>query len=287
VNPLPRLDSAGWRRVTNGGPDASHQRPSYYLAVSDALDRLVALVARLRRDCPWDREQSFDTLKTYLLEETYETLAAVDESSPEALEAELGDLLFQVFLLARLAEERGWFGIDAVAERIHAKMVERHPHVFGEAPASSAEEVKTAWERRKRRQPDAAEDPLGTLPAALPALATAYRQTLRAADLGFDWERDADVAAKIEEELGEWRAAAAAGDAPAEGHEIGDLLLSVVNLARRRKIDPESALRQANRRFRGRFAEVARRAREAGKDVSETAMGELDRYWEEAKKTTP
>lgn len=252
--------------------------------MSDALDRLVALVARLRRDCPWDREQSFETLKTYLLEETYETLAAVDEGSAEALEGELGDLLFQVLLLSRLAEERGWFDIDAVAERIHAKMVERHPHVFGEAPARSADEVKGAWERRKRRQPGAAEDPLGTLPAALPALATAYRQTLRAADLGFDWERDADVAAKIEEELGEWRASAAAGDAPAEVHEIGDLLLSVVNLARRRKIDPESALRQANRRFRRRFAEVARRARESGKDVSDTGMDELEKYWQEAKR---
>jgi MazG family protein len=255
--------------------------------VSDALDQLVALVARLRRDCPWDREQTFETLKTYVLEETYETLAALDEGSPPALEGELGDLLFEVLLLARLAEEKGWFGIDAVARKIHAKMVERHPHVFGDTPAESADAVKTAWERRKRRQPGAAEDPLGTLPVALPALATAYRQTQRAADLGFDWERDADVVTKIEEELEEWRAAAAVQDTSAEAHEIGDLLLSVVNLARRRRIDPETALRQANRRFRGRFAEVARRARESGKDVSETGMEELDRYWEEAKKSRP
>jgi nucleoside triphosphate diphosphatase len=258
--------------------------PDKMAAVSEALDSLVELVARLRRDCPWDREQTFETLKTYLLEETYETLEAVDQGAPEPLEGELGDLLSQVFLLARLAEEKGWFAIDDVADRIHAKMVERHPHVFGDTPAGSADEVKNAWERRKRRQPDASEDPLGTLPVSLPALSTAYRQTLRAADLGFDWERDADVAAKIEEELDEWRRSAAEGDAAAEAHEIGDLLLSVVNLARRRRIDPESALRQANRRFRGRFAEVARRAREAGKDVSEVGMAELDRYWEEAKR---
>ncbi len=252
--------------------------------VSESLDRLVALVERLRRECPWDREQSFDSLKTYLLEETYETLAALDEGRPEPLEGELGDLLFQVFFLARLAEERGWFDIDSVAARITRKMTERHPHVFGGPPAESAEAVKVAWEKRKRQLPEATEDPLGTLPAALPALSTAYRQTLRAADLGFDWERDADVAAKIEEELGEWRAAAAGGDADEELHEIGDMLLSVVNLARRRKIDPESALRLANGRFRSRFAEVARRAKESGKDVSETGMEELDRYWEEAKK---
>jgi MazG family protein len=252
--------------------------------VSEALDRLVALVARLRRDCPWDREQTFETLKTYLLEETHETLAALDEGEPGPLRDELGDLLFQVFFLAKLAEEQGWFGADDVAEGITRKMTERHPHVFGDTPAASAQEVKSAWERRKRRQPGATEDPLGTLPQGLPALATAYRQTLRAGDLGFDWERDADVVAKIHEELAEWAGAERAGDHAAETHEIGDLLLSVVNLARRRKIDPESALRQANRRFRDRFAGVARRARQSGRDVADVGMAELDRYWEEAKK---
>ncbi|MEP6993219.1 MAG: nucleoside triphosphate pyrophosphohydrolase [Acidobacteriota bacterium] len=254
--------------------------------MSDAMDRLIALVARLRRDCPWDREQSLETLQTYLLEETYEVLAALDQQDPEPLRDELGDLLFQILLLALLAEERGWFGIDEVAQRVTDKMIERHPHVFGESPPSgSAEEVKVAWERRKRRQPGAQEDPLGSLPAALPALATAYRQTLRAGDLGFDWERDADVVAKIQEELAEWQAAQSAGDPEAEVHEIGDLLLSVVNLARRRKIDPESALRQANGRFRQRFAQVARLTRESGRDVSEVGMKELDEYWEEAKKS--
>ncbi len=252
--------------------------------MSEALDRLVALVARLRRECPWDREQTFETLKTYLLEETHETLAALDDGAPEPLCDELGDLLFQVLFLSKLAEERGWFGADAVAQGITQKMIERHPHVFGDTPAANAQEVKSAWERRKRRQPGATEDPLGTLPAGLPALATSYRQTLRAADLGFDWERDADVVAKIEEELAEWAAAEKLGDHAGETHEIGDLLLSVVNLSRRRKIDPESALRQANRRFRDRFADVARRARESGRDVADVEMAELDGYWEQAKK---
>src|SRR5262245_3610551 len=277
------------RPVLRSGCSILPRLPARYdPRVSESLDRLVALVDRLRRECPWDREQSFETLKTYLLEETYETLAALDlpdDGRADPLESELGDLLFQVFLLARLAEERGWFDLGSVAERITTKMIERHPHVFGGPPAESAQAVKVAWEKRKRQLPEATEDPLGTLPAALPALATAYRQTLRAADLGFDWERDADVAAKIEEELAEWREAAEGGDAAEELHEIGDMLLSVVNLARRRKIDPESALRLANRRFRDRFAEVARRARDSGKDVSEAGMAELDRYWEDAKKT--
>jgi MazG family protein len=253
--------------------------------MSEAFDRLDALVERLRRECPWDREQSFDTLRTYLLEETYEVLAALDAGSPDALGDELGDLLFQVLLLARLAAEKGWFGIDDVARRITEKMVERHPHVFGGSPAAkSAQDVKNAWERRKRRQPGASEDPLGTLPAALPALSMAYRQTMRAGDLGFDWERDSDVVDKIEEEIAEWRASREAGDHAAEEHEIGDLLLSVVNLARRRKIDPESALRQANARFRRRFAEVARKTKESGRDVSDVGIAELDKFWEAAKK---
>ena len=255
--------------------------------MSEAFDSLVALVARLRRDCPWDREQSLESLKTYLLEETYETLDAIDAQAPEPLRDELGDLLFQIVFLARLGQERGWFGIEDVTRRITEKMIERHPHVFAGAPAANAEDVKNAWEKRKRRQPGAQVDPLGSLPASLPALAAAYRQTLRAGDLGFDWEKDADVVAKIEEELSEWRAAEQSGDHEAESSEIGDLLLSVVNLARRRRIDPEAALRMANRRFRERFADVARQARESGRDVSEVGMEELDRYWEEAKKKGP
>jgi MazG family protein len=280
----PALRAGRRLRRARGATSPSFEGGGYDPGVSEVLDHLTALVARLRRDCPWDREQTFETLQTFLLEETYEVLAAVDAGDPDGLREELGDLLFQVFFLSRLAEERGWFSIGDVADGITRKMTERHPHVFGEATASTAEEVKTAWEKRKRRLPGATDDPLGTLPAALPALAAAYRQTLRAADLGFDWERDSDVVAKIEEEIAEWREASAAGDADAEAHEIGDLLLSLVNLARRRRVDPESALRAANARFRSRFAAVARKARESGKDVSETGMEELDRYWEEAKK---
>jgi MazG family protein len=245
---------------------------------------LSALVEKLRRECPWDREQTFDTLKTFLLEECYETLEALDAGSPERLREELGDLLFQVFLLARLAEEQGWFTVGDVAALVREKMIDRHPHVFGETPASSSAEVKRTWETRKRREKSSHDDPLESIPGSLPAVAAAYRQTVRAADLGFDWERDADVATKIEEELEEWRVAAAGGDDQAEEKEIGDLLLSVINLARRRKIDPESALRQTNARFRARFAGVSRRAHLSGREISEISAEELDRYWEEAKR---
>ncbi|HEV8609581.1 MAG TPA: nucleoside triphosphate pyrophosphohydrolase [Thermoanaerobaculia bacterium] len=250
--------------------------------MSEELLRLAELVERLRRECPWDREQTPETLRTYLLEECYEVLDAIDGGVPAALADELGDLLFQVFFLARIAEERGWFSIADVAGGITRKMIERHPHVFAGAPASDAGDVRRGWERRKERSSRAG-DPLGSLPASLPALASAYRMTSRAADLGFDWERDADVAAKIEEELAEWREAERAGDSPAEEKEIGDLLFSIVNLARRRRIDPESALRSAQARFRARFAKVAERARESGRAVGDISAAELDEYWEKAK----
>ena len=253
-------------------------------SMSEELAPLVALVEKLRRECPWDREQTFETLKTFLLEECYETLEALDAGSPERLREELGDLLFQVFFLARLAEERGWFTLRDVAILIREKMIDRHPHVFGEARAASAEDVKRNWETRKRREKSSQEDPLESIPASLPAVAAAYRQTSRAADLGFDWERDSDVATKIEEELEEWRDAAARGDHAAEEKEIGDLLLSVINLSRRRRVDPESALRRTNVRFRTRFAGVSRRAHASGREISEVPLAELEEYWEEAKK---
>lgn len=251
---------------------------------AESLEKLASLVERLRRECPWDREQTPDTIKTFLLEECHETLAAIDAADPATLKGELGDLLFQIFFLSVLAAEHGWFGVQDVADGIVAKMIERHPHVFGEVRARDARDVARGWEARKRRETRSESDPLGSIPASLPALAAALRMTSRAADLGFDWERDAAVADKIAEELEEWRAAAARGDAAGEVHEIGDLLLSIVNLARRRHIDPESALRQTNARFRARFAGVSRRAHSSGREMGEIPLGELDRYWEEAKR---
>jgi len=249
-----------------------------------ALAELLSLVQKLRRECPWDREQTPETIKTYLLEECYETLEALDSGDPEALRDELGDLLFQIFFLSTLAQERGWFDLEEVAGTVARKMIDRHPHVFGETKAADAAEVKKGWETRKRKEAEPGTDPLGSIPASLPAVAAAYRMTSRAADLGFDWERDSDVAKKIEEEIEEWREAAAQEDRQAEEKEIGDLLLSAVNLASRRSIDPDAALRRTNARFRSRFAGVARRAALSGRAISEIPLAELDRYWEEAKK---
>ncbi len=252
--------------------------------MSKELLELVSVVARLRRECPWDREQTPETIRTYVLEECYEVLEALDSGNPSALQGELGDLLFQILFLATLASERGWFDLEALCRTITRKMRNRHPHVFGDAKAKTAAEVKRGWETRKRRETSSESDPLGSIPGTLPAVAAAYRMTSRAADLGFDWERDADVAAKIEEELAEWRAASERADHATEAKEIGDLLLSVVNLARRRRIDPEAALRQTNARFRRRFAGVSRRAAASGRQITDIPPAELDSFWEEAKK---
>src|SRR5262249_23319894 len=192
-----------------GRPSGS---PRYDAPMSDPLRELHSLVEKLRKECPWDREQTPDTIKAFLLEECYETLEALDSGPPEKVQEELGDLLFQIFFLARLAAERGWFDLDTVARSGTRKMIDRHPHVFGNLSTESPQEVKRNWETLKRREARAEKDPLGTVPASLPAVAAAHRMTSRAADLGFDWERDSDVAIKIEEELAEWRRAADRGD---------------------------------------------------------------------------
>lgn len=249
----------------------------------DALARLEALVERLRRECPWDREQTFATISTYILEETHELLETLDGGDGRRLRGELGDLLFQIFFVARLAEERGWFSIDDVAAAIESKMIERHPHVFGEEKARDAETVKASWERRKRLSGERGDDPLDGIPATLPSLSVALRMSERAAGLGFDWERNEDLLAKVEEEIAETRAAQEGADRAATEEELGDLLFALANWGRRSGIDPERALRLANAKFRRRFRAVAERARREGKDVGACSAAELDRWWNAVK----
>jgi MazG family protein len=251
--------------------------------MSDAVERLVLLVERLRRDCPWDREQTFATVQTFLLEEAHEVLEAIDREDRDSLLGELGDLLFQVTFLSRLASERGWFGIDDVAATIEKKMVERHPHVFSAEKASSAAQVKANWEKRKREGRDRRSDPLGSIPRALPALSAALRMSERAADLGFDWERDSDLLAKVEEEIEEARRERELGNPAGTEEELGDLLFAMANWGRRLRIDPERALRLANEKFRRRFHRVAELAHESGNDVSNVSAADLDRLWNRVK----
>lgn len=257
-----------------------------------ALGELLALMARLRdpeRGCPWDREQTFASIAPYTIEEAYEVADAIERDDRVQLRDELGDLLFQVVFHARMAEECGWFGFAEVAESIHAKLVRRHPHVFAGA-ATQAHELPREWEAQKARERAAAPVDGGTLagvPHALPALMRAAKLGRRAARVGFDWPDAAAVRGKVDEELAEVDAAAAASGPPAAraavAEELGDLLFAIVNLGRHLEVDPEVALRSANTKFERRFRCMEGLARERGLALERLTPLEWDALWREAK----
>jgi MazG family protein len=256
------------------------------------LRDLVALVERLRRadGCPWDREQKLPDLRAYLVEEAHETAAAIDGGDWEAIGEEVGDLLFQVAFLLRLGEEEGALAAERVVAAVHAKMVARHPHVFGEERLADAAAVRQAWERRKA---GAAKDGslLAGVPASLPALVGAYRMSQKAAAVGFDWPDAHAVLGKVREELVEVEAelpgpggsSGEPGPSPALEAELGDLLFAVANLARRVGVDPERALAGTNAKFRRRFGLVERRLAEQGRSVETAGLDELESLWQRAK----
>ncbi len=253
----------------------------------ESLETLQALVARLRGPdgCPWDREQRLPDLRAYLLEEAHEVAAAIDRGDLSDLEGELGDLLFQVVFVAALGAEAGGFDLDGVIARVHAKMVARHPHVFGGEELRDAQAVRDAWERRKLRDESRQGSLLDGVAESLPALVGAYRMTQKAAGVGFDWPDTEAVLAKIEEELDEARAEMARGPEGREAlrEEVGDLLFTVANLARKLEIDPEAALARTNLKFRRRFRAIEDQLTAQGKTLGETPLGELDALWERAK----
>jgi tetrapyrrole methylase family protein/MazG family protein len=261
------------------------------------FDELVALVAKLRSPggCPWDLEQSFDTLKPMLLEEAYEVLEALDSGHRSEFCAELGDLLFQVIFHARLAEEEGSFNLGDVIQKILTKMIRRHPHVFSDFQASSADEVLINWERIKqdelKEKGDATPNSsiLKNLPH-MPALLKAHKISCKVARVGFDWSNIDDVLLKLHEEIDELKDALKnernqdATNLPAVEQEIGDLLFVVVNIARFLKLDPETALRKTNEKFVKRFQYIEESLRHSGKDIHASNLEEMERLWQEAKK---
>jgi MazG family protein len=261
--------------------------------------RLVEIVATLRspEGCPWDREQTIDSLKPYVLEETYEVVEAIDRGDHAALREELGDFVFEAVFLAQLESEAGHFTIADSLTAIAEKLIRRHPHVFaraaGEAPVSSAGEVVTRWEQIKAQERGGAGKPktlLGTVPLALPALLRAYQIGLRANSVGFDWLRPADVVDKIQEEVDEVRAAVAAGSAASREQveeEMGDLLFTIANLSRHLGIEPETALRKANDKFTRRFGAMERAIEQTGRAMRDLDLEELERHWQQAKSGQP
>jgi len=255
----------------------------------DKFTRLVEIMARLRAPggCPWDREQTFDSIKPYLVEETYEVLDAIDARDWNGLREELGDLMLQAVFFAEMAAEGGHFKIDDSLDAINQKLVRRHPHVFGTGTASTPEEVKVRWDEIKAEEKGGA--PKGLLEgvsSSTPALVEAQQLTSRAAGVGFDWPNADQVLDKLDEELGELAEARAAG-APRERleDEVGDLLFVIVNLARFLKVDPEQALRRTNRKFRERFGYVERRLKEQGRAPAGSTLEEMDALWEESKRS--
>jgi MazG family protein len=266
------------------------------------FDRLIAIMRVLRSPdgCPWDREQTLSSLRPFVLEETYELLDALDRQDLPALGEELGDFLFEAVFLARIAEEGGHFTIADSIQTITDKLIRRHPHVFtpdGRSLADARTDITAAavverWEEIKARERDTADESektiLSGVPRSLPSLLRAYELSARAAAVGFDWARPADVVDKIEEEVGELREAASqpAREARRVEEEFGDLLFSIVNLARKLGIEPEAALRVANDKFQARFTRLERAVRDSGRQVRDVPLDELEERWQEAKRNT-
>jgi MazG family protein len=259
----------------------------------DRFTELVEIMRTLRSPagCPWDREQTLQSLRPFLLEETYEALEAIDSGDPAALREELGDLLFEVVFLAEIADEGGQFSIEDAIETIATKLVRRHPHVFGDADrARSAADVLGRWEELKRGERAAAGGPakttLGGVPKTLPGLLRAYEYGSRAASVGFDWERASDVIGKIEEEIREVRGALedATTDRAALEEEMGDLLFAIANLSRKLGVEPENALRAANDKFLARFTELERRFAERGMPMKTAGLDALEAEWQALKR---
>ena len=262
-----------------------------------AIETLLALMARLRdpqHGCPWDLEQTFETIAPYTIEEAYEVADAIERGAHERLRDELGDLLFQVVFHTRMAEERGWFDFADVAQSIHTKLVRRHPHVFAGA-AIEAQHLPREWEAQKARERAQAAGGAGDrgtlagVPKALPALVRAAKLGRRAARVGFDWPDASGVRAKIDEELAELDAALEAGRAAAgragndAAAELGDLLFAVVNLSRHLALDAEGALRGANAKFERRFRNMERLAAERGLALEQLTAAQWDELWRETK----
>jgi MazG family protein len=273
--------------------------PLHAKRVGDLFEELVAVQARLRAPggCPWDREQTHLTLRTYLIEESYEVLDAIENGKPQDLAEELGDLLLQVLFHADMAREAGAFDISHVITGIHDKMVRRHPHVFGDVKAETSSEVLKNWTQLKAKEKQSSsggradsqnqtQSALDGVPRNLPALLEAYQLTRRAAQVGFDWKEVKGIFEKLEEEASELRAALAASDRRAVEEELGDILFSVVNLARFLKFDPEVALKYSNLKFKKRFQGMEREASFSGRQLSELSNEKLEELWiaEKAKK---
>jgi len=260
------------------------------MSTGEKFQRLVEIMARLRGPdgCPWDREQTFDSVKPYTLEETYEVLDAIDRRDWNDLSEELGDFLLQAVFYAQMAGEQNLFAIDDALDAINQKLIRRHPHVFADESAETAGDVKKIWGEvkaaEKKEKGKQADTLLSGVPRALPALVEAQQIASRAAGVGFDWENAEQVIDKLHEELAELNEARRNATHDRLEDELGDMLFVIVNLARFVKVDPEQALRRTNAKFRERFGFIERKLSERGKSLQEATLDEMEALWQEAKR---
>lgn len=250
------------------------------------LERVIETVARLRSEdgCPWDREQTLESLKECLLEESHELLEVMTDSNPDKHREELGDVLLQILMQARIREERGDFSFSDVARELGEKLIRRHPHVFGEQTVADSNEVLKNWEKIKASEKKGSSGLLNGIPSSLPSLQKAQRVQARAARVGFDWEKGEQVLDKIEEETGEMREAAREGNLQVIEEELGDMLFSIVNLCRFYGINAEGAVERTTEKFMRRFGYVESRLADRGLDLSGSTLDEMEELWQEAKK---
>lgn len=246
---------------------------------------LVRIMETLRseRGCPWDKVQTRETLKPYIIEEAYELVEAIEENNPDAIREELGDLLFQIVFQCQIASERGEFTISDVIRAIGEKMVARHPHVFGSASCETPDDVLRQWEVLKKHEGKNRESILDGVPRAMSSLLRAHRLQKRAAQVGFDWAKVEDVLGKVDEEIRELKDAIRSGSREEMEDELGDIIFMLVNLSRFIGVNPEDAHRKTIAKFIHRFRYIEMKAAEEGKSLTDMTLEEMDRLWEEAK----
>ena len=241
-----------------------------------AFDRLLTIMDELREKCPWDRKQTFESLRQNTIEETFELANAISRKDMTEISKELGDVLLHVIFYAKMGSETGDFDIADVCNRISDKLIFRHPHVYGETAAANAEEVSKLWEQVKLKEKGGNKTVLGGIPDALPSLVKAYRIQDKVAGVGFDWEKREDVWEKVKEEIREFE------EDPSEA-ELGDVLFALINAARLYKLKPDNALEQTNLKFIRRFNYIEAKAKEQGRELKDMTLAEMDALWNEAK----
>ncbi|MBI5102301.1 MAG: nucleoside triphosphate pyrophosphohydrolase [Nitrospirae bacterium] len=250
------------------------------------ISELVKIMSQLRgeKGCPWDREQTPESLKPFIIEEAYEVLEAIDEKDPDAIREELGDLLFQIVFQCQIASERGEYALPDVVEGVAKKMVRRHPHVFWTSSLKTSDEVIASWDGHKQREGKQRDSIFEGVPLTLPGLLRARKLQSRASKVGFDWERPGDVLEKLDEEVEEFKKAFSEDNADGIEDELGDILFTLVNLSRFVGVNPEEALRKTISKFILRFRKIEDAAKQQGRELRDMSLEEMDAIWDEAKK---